>query len=371
MDLFEVRRSAFEDLDDFNRHISDEEKCEISRNLHIVVGLSQYNETDLYHLFESYGFEIQDYGAIKKISKTYTKESDDSEEETEYTAEFYSYFSSDEDSVGGVILLYTNQRKTKEIEDTVKGILQKHHGLYYLHIGTNLFNQTRDEIRRRESIPEIVEFVADRSKQTDRKARIRDEVDERTVVYYGEDGWETLNEMEENYGVSPRYLVFNLPNKAVFKIARDGVFSLQEGDLSKLFSYVEFCINKSLKRKEAFSASDFEMVSTTPTLSIPTSEPATIALREKMEYDDAESIKSKMEEEEYYVVDSYEQRGSLHLSSKIYDEKRNNTFRIKANGRFLKVFPDDGDRDLGTFLRFHEFVQDYVDPDADAYVNQA
>lgn len=362
MELFEVDRDGFEDLPEFNLYLSDEEESPIEDDLHIASGLSQFTEEEFLNLLQAHGFELEDYGALTRIEKEYEHGGED------YKAGFYLHYHANSDGgedSGGVVLLYTNQRKTKEIEHTIMQIFEDSVGLYYLHIGPRLFQILREKVLQQEEYAEIVEFVADRSKDSDRPARIRPEF-KRTISYFGDDGWQALREMEENYGVRPRYLKFNIPNDASFKITRDGVFSLSSGNLETLFDYVQVCIQEGLEIKQAFDGSDFEMVDTTDNLSIPTAEPAVIDLTQELQYSQLGAIKSRMDDEDYFIVDSFGQEGSLHFTSKVYDKKKGNTFRLKATDRTIRVFPQEEDGDLGSFLRFHEFVQNHIDPDAEA-----
>lgn len=361
MDLFEVKRDSFAGLPQFNDYLSNIDESPIEDDLHIVAGLSQYSEEEFLDLLRARGFVTEDYGDVTQIEKEYTYSGED------YTAGFYLHYhaSENEEESGGVVLLYTNQRKTKEIKHTVKKIFKNEHGLYYLHIGPRLFQIVREEILQNEEFAEITEFVADRGRDSDRPSRIRPEF-ERTIRYFGDDGWQALREMEENYGVRPRYLKFNIPNDASFKIARDGVFSLVDGNLDILFNYVQVCIREGLAIKQAFDGSDFEMVNSTENLAIPTAEPAVINLNNQLQYSQLGTIKSRMDDEDYFIVDSFGQEGSVHFSSKVYDKQKQNTFRLKATDDTIRVFPQEEEGDLGSFLRFHEFVQNHIDPEAEA-----
>lgn len=360
MELFEIGRDSFKGLPEFNDYLSNDDESPIENDLHIVAGISQYSEDAFLDLLLAEGFESEEYGAITRIEKEYTYSGEN------YTAGFYLHYheGGDNDS-GGVVLLYTNQRKTKEIKHTVKSLFENEHGLYYLHVGPRLFQIVREEVLQNEEFAEITEFVADRSKNSDRPSRIRPDF-ERTIRYFGDDGWQALREMEENYGIRPRYLKFNIPNDASFKISRDGVFSLADGNLGTLFNYVQVCIQEGLSIKQAFDGSDFEMVATTENLSIPTAEPAVIHLNSNLQYSQLGNIKSRMDEEDYFIVDSFGQEGSLHFSSRVYDKKKENTFRLKATDDAIRVFPQEEEGDLGSFLRFHEFVQNHIDPEAEA-----
>jgi hypothetical protein len=57
-------------------------------------------------------------------------------------------------------------------------------------------------------------------------------------------------------------------------------------------------------------------------------------------------------------------------SAKVVDEKKGQTFKIKVTPDEVRVYPLDEDYGLGTFMRFVEFVQKHVDPEAEVVVDE-
>lgn len=359
MDIFKVGASDFDDLDSFNSELADIETEDLDNDLYIIVGFSNYSEPEFQALLEQRGYSITNLGAVKKIRRTYTPSGDDNNEEDneeQRVAEYYLHY----DETTGLILFYTDMRKTKEIDDTVGELLAEEPGVHYLHVGPQLFQTLRNAIRE-ETHAEITRFIADRSEDSDYPARIRGGY-KRTIQYHGDDGLESLAEMETNYGVNPRNITFNITNVAKFRVVRDGVFALTDGDVSRFFEYVELCITEALKVKEAFDASSFEMLSATESLSVPTSEPAAIHLGTSLKYSEIEEIRSKMEDEGYLIVDSFKQEGSVYFTTKVIDTLKDSKFRIRASDDVIRVFPQEVEENVGSFLRFHEFVQNNIDP---------
>lgn len=357
MGVFEVGPSQFDDLDDFNSELAEIDVDDLENDLYIVVGFSHFSESEFHELLDQRGYSIDDLGAIKRIRRRYrSSNGDDSDEEDEQIAEYYLHY----DETTGLILFYTDMRKTEEIDDTIGEMLAKKPGVHYLHVGTQMFQTLRAAIKE-ETHAEITRFIADRSEDSDYPARIRGEY-ERTVQYHGNDGLKTLTEMETNYGVKPRNLTFNISNVAKFRVVREGIFALTDGDASRFFDYVELCINEALEVKEAFDASSFEMLSTTESLRVPTSEPATIHLGSPLEYNEIDEITARMEDQDFLLVDSFKQEGSVYFTTKVIDTRKDNKFRIRASDDAIRVFPQEAEENVGSFLRFHEFIQDNVDP---------
>lgn len=357
MNLFEVHQEEFAGRQEFNQHLTNLGLEEIENDLYIIAGLSQYTQGRFHRILEEKGFSIENFGAISLIETPYT-DSDGNEG----TASFYLHYDEQHRS-GGVALFYTNQRKTEEIEGTILPLLEEYPGLYYLNVSPTLFRSIRQELVNQDEDARIVEFVAHRSEDSDYPCRIRPET-KRTINYYGKDGFQALEELEQNYGVRPRYLKFDIPDKTRFKVTRKGVFTLKRGDLDTLFKYVEFCIQESLKIKREFDGSNFQMVSATETLSVPSSEPADINLSGQLTFSQVPVIKAQMETSDWIFVDSYKQEGSVYFSGEVYDQKKDERFRLKATDDKIRVYPLDEDGDLGSFLRFYEFVQNQLDPEA-------
>jgi len=357
MTVFEVNETDFPDLDSFNQSLSSLDSDELNTDLYLVVGFSHLSEREVSELLRRRGYSLTDLGAVDKIGKTYTNGSS-SDDETENVAEYYFHY----DEETGLMLFYTDMRKTEEIESTVLPMLENEPDVHYLHVSPRVFQSLRDKIEN-ETHAEIPAFVADRSEESDFPARIRGEY-KRTIQYDGADGIKTLTEMETNYGVRPRNITFEITNKAKFRVTRKGVFAYSSGNMSRFFEYVQTAVNKALEVKRAFDASSFEMVSTTESLSVPTSEPTTIHLDHTLEYNEVGAIESRLEDEGYLVVDSFAQEGSVYFTSKIIDIKKDNKFRVEATEDTIHVFPQETEDNVGSFLRFYEFVETNIDPNS-------
>lgn len=354
MGVFEVGPSEFDGLESFNSSLAEVDADDLENDLYIVAGFSHLDAHEFYDLLRRRGYTFADLGAIKQIRREYRPSGDDDPD----VAEFYLYY--DEES--GLILLYTDMRKTEEIDNTIGELLAQNPGVHYLHVSPQIFRRLRRAVHE-ETHAQITRFIADRSENSDYPARIRGDY-KRTIQYHGDDGLETLAEMETNYGVKPRNITFNITNVAKFRVTREGIFALEWGDIPRFFDYIELCVSEALEVKKAFDASSFEMLSTTDKLSVPTSEPAAIHLENSLEYEEVSEITAKMEEEDYLLVDSFKQEGSVYFATKVIDTRKESTFRMRATDDVIRVFPQQEEGNVGSFLRFHEFVQDNVDADA-------
>jgi hypothetical protein len=354
MELFDVDPDDFADRVSFNHYLANNYEVLSDRDLYVVCGLTEHTEAEFMELMREDHYEIvQDYGGVKKIGRDYGAEE---------RAEFYLSYSEEEN----VVLFYTDMRKTEEIEGTIENFLENRQGVHYLYISPQLLQQIREDIVSEAPEAEITEFVAKRTERTDTDAVFRPEY-ARTINYYGDDGLETLREIEESYGVLPRIIEFNIPGGLQFRVNHEGVLKLVDGSLTQLFEFVQLAIEECLQVKRAYDTSDFQMVRTSEHLQVPTAEPVSINLQNGLQYHEVDSLKASMSDDNYVVVDSYAEEGSLFFSGKVIDQLKNSAFRIKANEDEIRVFPQDG-KDLGSFFRFYEFVQDTVDEGANLEV---
>ena len=351
MGVFEVDRREFSSRLSFNQYLADNYSSLSSSDLYIVTGLTEYTQQEFLTLMQEDGYEvIEDYGAIQKVECEY---------DTNQAIEFYFHFSHEE----GVVLFYTDMRKTEEIDSTIEPFLRRTKGVHYLFVSPRLLQDIREQIVENEPAVQISEFIAKRTERTEADATLRPEF-ARTINYYGDDGLETLREMERNYGVLPRIMEFNVPGGLQFRVSREGIFTLQKGALTDLFEYLQMCIEEALEVKRHYQDANFDMVPVSDQLSVAASEPAAISLRNTLEYHEIGKFKASLRDNNYVLLDSYAEEGSLFFSSKVIDEVKNSSFRVKANEDEIRVFPQD-EKDLGAFYRYFEFIQDNIDERAE------
>lgn len=348
MEVFTVDSRDFADRLSFNQYLADNYEDLTDRDLYILTGLSEYSQSAFLEVLLDADYQVvEELGAVKKIEKWYN--------DGDKRAQFYMTF--DDDT--GIVLFYSDMRKTEEIKGTLEKFLRVNQGTHYLFVSPQILQTIREQIIEGEPAAQITEFVAKRTERTETEATYRPEF-ARTINYYGEDGIEALREMERHYGVLPRIMEFDVPGGLRFRVNREGVFKLVNGDLTELYDYIQLCIEKALEVKEAYEDTKFQMVPVSERLSIATSEPVAIELQNRLHYHEVGSFKTSLQNNDYVVLDSFAEEGSLYFSSKIIDETKNSVFRIKANEDEIRIFPQD-EKDLGSFYRFYEFIQDSID----------
>jgi len=348
MEVFTVNSQDFADRLSFNQYLADNYETLTDRDLYILTSLSEYSQSAFLDVLRDANYQVvEDLGAVKKIEKLY--------DEGDKRAQFYMTFDDETD----IVLFYSDMRKTEEIKSTLEKFLRFNQGIHYLFVSPQILQSIREQIIEGEPAAQITEFVAKRTERAETEATYRPEF-ARTINYYGDDGLEALRKMERNYGVLPRIMEFDVPGGLQFRVNREGVFKLVNGDLTEHYDYIQLCIEKAMKMKEAYEVATFQMAPVSERLSIATSEPVAIELQNRLQYHEVGSFKNSLQNNDYVVLDSYAEEGSLYFSSKIIDGTKNSVFRIKANEDEIRVFPQD-EKDLGSFYRFYEFIQDSID----------
>lgn len=56
-----------------------------------------------------------------------------------------------------------------------------------------------------------------------------------------------------------------------------------------------------------------------------------------------------------------DEQNEVYWTAKIYDEKTNEFFKIRADKNGIRVFPVNNEFSLSTFCRFYEFIVEHVD----------
>lgn len=348
MEVFDVGPDEFEDGPEFNRYLSDNYSSLSKDDLYIISGVTELSQSEFEARLDDKDWEVdQEYGCIKKISCQYS---------STHRAEAYLHF----DNEKQLFFLYTNQRKTEEINGAIVPLLKHIRGVHYLYISPRVLKEVTEQIAEENESAKVTEFIAKRTKGTEIPAEERPNK-ERTINYYGDDGLRTLREVENKYGVLPHILEISIPGELNFRIDKEGVFKLKSGSLSLMFDYLDECINECLDIKQAYDSTNVEDIEISEGNVVSQSTPARIQLN--LEYEDIDPLQTSLRDRDYALIDTNVERGSVYFSTKVYDQENNLFFNLRADAEAIRVFPSD-ERDISTFFRFFELVQSTVDEHA-------
>lgn len=356
VELFLIPDITFSDPPKFREYlIENYNPAQVVHDLTIIVGITKYDKIDFSNALQSFGFTIvRNLGAVCHVKFDFDG------------GILECYVTHDTDT--GVVIFYTNYRKTKKEEiPKIREFLSSDVNSYYLFFKPLLMKEIAEELIDRYENLEITAFTARRLPNSRFESQIRPKY-ERTISYWGGDGREALQELEYQYGVLPSKFVVDIPETIKFKVDDEGIFTFAGGDLNILFEILEKAVNESRKTMEAYNGSSFKVLTVKTarrSFEIPSSTPVSIKLREIIEFHDMKEFKTKLSKE-YTIVDFIAKEGSLFLSSDVIS-KSGFQFRIKADENHIRMFPD-GDMIFSEFMKFYKFILQLIDPRAELIV---
>lgn len=351
VELFPVVDDAFEGGPEFREWLAENyDPGEVDNDLTIVAALTRKSEAGVLEALGDRGFSVQrDLGAVTEIEA----DTDD--------GSVAAYMTLDEP---GILLFYTNHRKTEDIP-LLESFIQSDPDTYSLFLSPYTIRESLDEFMAGYEELKVVEFTAKRSRGSRMDAEIRP-YEERTFTYWAEDGLQTLEELQHQYGVLPHRLVIEIPRETKLRIDKRGFFTYERGDLHLLLELLQDAAQRGQETVEAFDDSSFQVLPVETahrSFNIPSSRPVQIRLPNRLSYTEAENLRGKLEHEGYIPLSYEAEEGSLFLRSDLMTEE-GERFRVKANEESLRVLPS-GDGTFSGFMEFYEFVVDEVDPRAE------
>ena len=353
VELFSIPGITFYNPPEFREYLVENyDSSQVDHDLTIIVGITKHNKIDFFEALHSFGFTtVRNLGSVFHIRF----------ELDEVPLECYVTHDADT----GVVIFYTNYRKTKKKEiPIIRDFLSSDVNTYYLFFKPSIMREIAEELMDGHENLEITEFTARRLPNSRFESHIRPNYD-RTISYWGDDGREALQELGYQYGVLPSRFVVNIPETIKFVIDDEGLFTFASGNLNILFDILEKAVNESRKTMAAYDGSDFKVLPVNTAgriFDIPSSTPVSIQLNQSIEYHDISEFRAKLNKD-YTIVDFIAREGSLFLSSDLVS-KSGFQFRIKANENHIKMFPD-GKMIFSEFMKFYEFIIKSIDPRAE------
>jgi len=352
--LFPVDKINFQDMNEFNNYlVRSYVPQEVEHQLTIFLGITEYDTDNLLNALEKFDFHVMEQlGVVYHIKKIHG----------DNTIE--AYFVHDVNK--GVLVFYTNFRKTEEIPFIQKFLEQERHcsPLFIkpsvMHQITNHLIQTYDNL-------EIIQFSARRLQDSKVYARIRPYY-HRSIQYSGADGKEALQEMEYYYGVLPRYIRIHIPNAIDFKVHEDGLFTYYGGKQKNIFfDIISKSIEELISTMGAYRKSAFDFVSIETdrkSFEQPVSRPSLI--HANLKFHEIENFEKGLISRDYTIMKSVAMEGSLFYYADIISDN-GERIRVKANGQQIKVYPDQN-RNISTFMDFYKYIIEEIDPFAELIV---
>jgi hypothetical protein len=306
-------------------------------------------------IFRKYGFKLREMGEIMELETTYV----DPETEETVPVTYYAYLSPEDQT-----LRCFTMASTREIEKTIEP-LSGESGLYHLWISPSAFEQIKNIILSEHSFTKITFFSATRKPSMGFRGKIRPDV-ERTIMYYGDDGKETLEELKYYYGVVPHTIEFHIPGIVDMQISARGIFTYLGGKLDFLLNFSEKVIEIALEVKRILEKSRLDTVSirvARKELKVPHVVPWIVEFSQPLDSSGCEILMEELSKNHFTIYNYIVVEGSLRFDATVVDETKKSIFEISATKDRMVVSPRY-ETQFDSFLRFLETVVENFDPNA-------
>lgn len=300
-------------------------------------------------------------GEISRLSASYF----DRELKESNLATFYAYLNSETK----LLLCFTDE-KTEAIDQTLGVIADTSAGIYYMFISPRILADIRSQITEEFPHATCYYFTAKHLPQFVRKGETRPFV-ERTIVYYGDDALQALDEIQQYYGASPRIMRYRIPDLGNFEVKSSGYFTListdDRGPATRfLLRMVDFTSVNLLRSKQIIERSDFVLIpmrTEQKVFEIPKLTPWIVRFGKKLDLKDAQYLMESLVSNGYTIFNYVLAEGSLRLNGMVLDENKFNVFTVDVDSEKMIVAPKEK-TSFDAFLRFFATIVDNFDPQA-------
>lgn len=339
-----------ESLDDLLKS-AEKRMLEDKRNNFRIVCLSSDREwEDLLDIFRE-RFSEAEQGQFIEFSTTYSRLNQE--------FEVYLYLFQHADT--GAPLIFT-LNSHEDFSSTANSLIQGQEGVYYLWLPPDEIALLLDKISQNEG-SKLVKFEGEKFGRERKFEEERRPYTKRRDSYEGEDAARTLEERKKEYGITPTELHFEWPTKGDFHFRDEGEFVLTRGDPSFFYyEIVEPVVKRVEGLNETIKASELKIVEKEGLDQI-TKTTLDIRLDNELDFDEAEDLLRKLEDNDFYPYSKKVTEGSLLLDGRLVDEVNGGMLSVSTDGSTLSVLPRYESR-FDTLLRFFRFVIENVDPDA-------
>lgn len=183
----------------------------------------------------------------------------------------------------------------------------------------------------------------------------------RRFNYTGDDGTQTLAELEELYGAAPESIYMEINKNLKIHITNDGLYSAQEisaDAMNLFFKHLDEIKDSILEMRTVSKSMKFEVVSEFDirTVSI---ESGVIKLRDSVvDYVMAEKMMDALEE--FSFIDLNLEAGSVSLTATVVDEMKGSIFNINASESQILIVPKIRTT-FESFIGFYRGIVESVD----------
>lgn len=351
-DFLDIGGLEFNSRDSFMKYIDGEYRQSNSTGgFNIIAAVNNLDDPSMFsRLLEQNFTVLEQNGDLLRIHTTVDDEP------------VYSYVYLDDNAP----LFLTNANKTDQIPPTITYFLQSTQNVGRLMLSKREIDETRKRIVSEHENVMIPFFSARRSADKPISAKRRPET-ERSIQYRADDGLETYREMRYNYGVLPRIMTFECPNRFKFKIKDDGTFVHVRGGLQTLWNCLEREIERVGELVEAANSGSYgeeesSFLEEDELFSV--SRPWAVEVPEGITAEHVKTLPTQLNEKfwEFSVADYYSQPKIRSFEAEVIDETTKERTTMKTKGNDVRIFPREF-TDVDQSLRLYNFISDHFDAD--------
>jgi hypothetical protein len=344
--------SKFNTLLSFINHLDYERiNFRLPNVINIIPTISTFDTIGQFvESLEEAEFDIEnEYGKLLLISKKSQNEK----------ISYYAFFNEKNNSP----IFLTDAKKTEDIPNTLFNYINKTHGISNLWIPPKIMKQIKDDLALEYPEMLITKFSGVRSINSEIHSKLRPYC-ERNLQYHGNDGKETLKEMEIWYGVLPKILEIRLPTGVAFKIDDKGIFSHRSGRFEDSFKIINNVVDLMIDLRDYITKSDYEIrhFGKTNQFSRAIQKPWSIRMSYGLDADDIPKFCDLVQGSDwnFTILKDVLLTGSILYNARMIDDNSGALFDITTTGKKIDVFPVI-QRDLSSSMRFYQFVLSHID----------
>ncbi len=315
----------------------------------------------LARIFRQRGFLVEPMGEVFRLSASYF----DHNLRKRQVATFYVYLNPETK----LLLCFTDE-KTEAIDQTIGEVAETSVGIYFMFISPKVFDEIR--LRITSDFPDSTcwYFSAKHVAQFARKGETRPFID-RTIIYFGDDALQTLQEIEQFYGASPRIMRYRVPDLGNFEVKSSGYFTLMNPinprkAIEYLLNLVQLASLNVLRARKIIESSDFVLIpmqTEQKIFEVPKLIPWVIKFGKKLDFKDANYLMESLVANGFTLFNYVLAEGSLRLNGLVIDEKKLKIFTVDIDDEKMIVAPREK-ISFDVFLRFFATLVDNFDPQA-------
>ncbi len=301
--------------------------------------------------------EISQLGEIFKATPKF-ESTDDSDEHSSEELYFIVEYCQ------GLLLFFTTA-SNEEYRNSLAKRIKKCRGTTPMWIKPDLF-----KLFWRETIEEnkegfVYRFTSWRKLFDDTPCRIRPDF-ERRFNYTGDDGTQTMEELEEIYGAKPTSVYIKVNEKLKVHLTNEGLFSAREASatsLSLFFNYLNEIKDPILKTRHVSKSLKFNIASGESNLKSASVDVGVIKFHTReIDAYTAESLTKELTD--FSFIDKNIEIGSLSFTATVIDEIKGSVFDISASESEILIVPKYR-MTFESLLGFYRGVAESIDEQAE------